>query len=104
MPRLPISVTLEADNLLWLKSRARTSRKRSVSDALDRLVTEARLGAAADPAAMRSVVGTVDLPADDPDLERADAHVRGLFAGALNHAGSRAAPSRPTRRRSRRRA
>ena len=38
------------------------------------------------PAAIRSVVGTIDLPADDPDLAGADAYVRALFDRSLGAA------------------
>lgn len=74
-----VSVTIQEDNLLWLKARAATSSRGSLSEVLDRLVTEAREGGRLDTAGIRSVVGTVDLPADDPDLDAADSYVRGLF-------------------------
>jgi len=42
MAKQPISVTLEADNLMWLKGRVGATGLRSVSELLDRLVTQAR--------------------------------------------------------------
>ena len=81
MPKLPISVTLGAENLLWLRARATGTKRRSLSDLLDELVTAARVSAHGD--SIRSVVGTVDIPADDPDLERADALIRAEFEGSL---------------------
>lgn len=79
MPKQAISVTLEAHNLLWLRGQVRASSRRSVSEVLDRLVTEARAGGRIEAVSIRSVVGTVQLPADDPDLNKADDAVRRLF-------------------------
>ena len=84
MPKTPISVTLEDDNLLWLRGRAASAKRRSLSDALDQVVTAARLGGQS--AEVRSVVGTVDIGADDPDLDRADALIRGVFDASLSRA------------------
>ena len=78
--RKAISITLSEDNLLWLRGQAARSARGSVSELLDRLVAEARAGGQTDPAAIRSVVGTVDLPDDDPDLAGADAYIRSMFA------------------------
>ena len=72
-----VSITLHTDNLLWLKGQAAAATSGNISELIDRLVTEARqVGHAA--AAGRSVVGTVDLPADE-DLAGADAYVAALF-------------------------
>ena len=78
-----ISVTIGEDNLLWLKGQAGASARGSVSEVIDRLIRDARAGGRTDAAAIRSVVGTIDLPADDPDLAGADAYVRGLFDASL---------------------
>ena len=78
-----ISVTIGEDNLLWLKGQARATARGNVSEVLDRLVREAREGGRTDAAAIRSVVGTIDLPADDPDLAGANAYVRSLFDQSL---------------------
>ncbi|HEV8393152.1 MAG TPA: hypothetical protein VGQ37_02715 [Vicinamibacterales bacterium] len=81
MPKLPISVTLEAENLLWLRARTTGTKRRSLSDLLDEIVTAARVAAHGD--SIRSVVGTVDLPLDDPELERAKASIRAEFEASL---------------------
>ena len=81
--RKAVSVTLDEDNVLWLKAQAAASAKNSVSEVLDRLVTDARAQGKGDDAAIRSVVGTIDLPPDD-DLQRADGYVRGLFERSLS--------------------
>ena len=57
MARRAISVTLESDNVTWLKGRAGAVGE-SVSEVLDQIVSAARQGVPAGPA--RSVVGTID--------------------------------------------
>ena len=61
-------------------------KRRSLSDALDEVITAARLGG---PGAneIRSVVGTIDIAADDPFLERADAYVQGELERSLARPG-----------------
>jgi hypothetical protein len=81
MGKRPISVTLEADNLVWLKARAGATGLRSVSELIDRLVTEARAAGTSGP--VRSVVGTIDIDAGDPSLEQADGAVRAMFDASL---------------------
>jgi hypothetical protein len=81
MPKQAISVTLEADNLTWLKGRANATGVRSVSALLDQLVSAARATGTVGPS--RSVVGTIDVDASDPWLEEADAVVRGMFESSL---------------------
>jgi hypothetical protein len=102
--RKAISVTIEEDNLLWLRAQAAATMKGSVSHVLDRLVRTARLEGRTD--AIRSVVGTVDLP--HGDLEQADASVRALFDRSIARpmlvrdrrpASGRAVRRRRTRRR-----
>lgn len=81
MPKVPVSVTLDADNLLWLRARAAQRKRRSLSEALDEVVTAARTGGpGASP--IRSVVGTISFT--DEDLEAADAYVKALFEESLN--------------------
>jgi hypothetical protein len=82
MPKQPVSVTLDVDNLLWLRGRVSSRKRRSLSDALDEVITAARTGGAAGE--VRSVVGTVTIPSDDPDLDKAKAHVRALFEKSLS--------------------
>jgi hypothetical protein len=81
MAKQAISVTLEADNLMWLKGRAGAAGLRSVSELLDQLVTAAR--ASGHVGLSRSVVGTIDLDASDPGLEKADEMVRAMFDASL---------------------
>lgn len=83
MPRRAVSVTLDEGNLTWLRGRARVEAEGNLSELLDRLVTKARTGTDA-PQSIRSVVGTVQIPIDDPDLSRARAAVRALFEASLS--------------------
>lgn len=81
--RKAISITLDEANIVWLKGQAGASSKGSVSNVLDRLVSEARQQGQSDPGAIRSVVGTIDLPDDDAALDGADAYVRSVFDRSL---------------------
>ena len=81
MNKRAISVTLDADNLIWLKARAGAAGLRSVSELIDRLVTQARTAGTTGP--VRSVVGTIDIDAGDPSLEQADGAVRAMFDASL---------------------
>jgi hypothetical protein len=82
MPKKPLSDTLDQTNLLWLKGRAAGRKKRSLSDALDDILTQARQGGYGGDVP-RSVVGTVDIAADDPGLDRADVALQSLFDESL---------------------
>jgi hypothetical protein len=82
MPKQPVSVTLDADNLLWLRARAASRKRRSLSDALDEILTAVRTGPHGVEAS-RSVVGTIDIAADDPALLRADAYLREEMEASL---------------------
>src|SRR5438270_95572 len=57
MAKQAISVTLNTENLTWLKGRAAAVGQRSVSDLLDEIVAAAR--GAGQVGAARSVVGTI---------------------------------------------
>ena len=97
-------MTLDEQNLLWL--RARGYGRGNLSAAIDDLITAARSGRFGVPAVIRSVVGSIDLPADDPALERADAAVRDLFAASLSRpmlAREPGAAEKPKGKRGRRR-
>jgi hypothetical protein len=80
MSTKPISVTLQDDNVTWLKGRSRAAGE-SVSALLDQLVTAARQSGQIGPA--RSVVGTIDVDSSDPLLAGADAAVVSLFEESL---------------------
>ena len=81
MVKQAISVTLHTENLTWLRARAAASGARSVSELLDRLVSEARAHGTTGPS--RSVVGTIDLDPADPLLLEADAQVRAAFEASV---------------------
>ena len=104
MAKHAISVTLDEDNLTWLKGRAGAAGLRSVSELIDKNVADARQSGRVGPS--RSVVGTIDVDATDPMLERADETVRYLFESSVGRPltvkervpGYRAAKSKRTRR------
>ena len=77
MAKQAISVTLDGDNITWLKGRVGASGGRSLSELLDQIISAARYGGQA--GVSRSVVGTVAIDRSDPTLEQADAAVRSLF-------------------------
>jgi len=81
MPKRAISVTLDGENITWLKGRAGAAGLRSVSELLDQLVSAARSSGAA--GVSKSVVGTIDIDAEDPALLHADDAVSALFAASL---------------------
>jgi hypothetical protein len=81
MPKHAISVTLDEENLTWLKGRAGAAGLRSVSELLDQIVSAARTSGGA--GVSRSVVGTLEIDDADPSLERADAAIRALFDASL---------------------
>lgn len=83
MPKRGISVTLDTENLIWLKSRTLATKGRSLSETLDDLVTTARTSGAVPAAAVRTVRGTVDIATDDLGLDRADEYVRQLVGSSL---------------------
>lgn len=101
MGKAAISVTLDRDNITWLKGRAGLGQARSVSELLDQLITAARTSGFG---VARSVVGTIDVDSHDPDLATADTAVRALFeASARRPLMVKEAPvqyrvSRPKRR------
>ena len=76
-------MTLGRENLLWLRGRAARGKRRSLSDTLDEIVTAARLGGQVS-GSIRSVVGTVDIPADDAWVEGADEYLRGEVSKSLS--------------------
>jgi hypothetical protein len=96
MPKQAVSVTLERDNLSWLRGQVRSVGHRSLSEALDHVVCEARRAAAGTQGDRRSVAGTIAIDSADPNLDGADPAIRALFAAALGRGA--ASKRRPTRR------
>ncbi len=94
MPKKAISVTLEDDNVLWLKARATALSGRGVSEILDQLVTAARN--ASPGGAVRSVAGTIDIASIDPDLEQADAYVSSMFEKSVGRVFAVKEPPSPS--------
>ena len=84
MAKKAISVTLEELNLLWLRDQTIRKKARNFSDAIDQLLTDARLRSWGPPRPSRSIVGMIEIPADDPDLEKAQEAVQGAFDRSLD--------------------
>ena len=82
MAKQAISVTLDTDNITWLKGRVGSSGIRSVSELLDQIVAAARQDGRAAPS--RSVIGTIEIDSGDPMLDKADVEMRALFAASLH--------------------
>jgi hypothetical protein len=82
MPKRALSVTLDVENITWLKGRTTAGGLRSVSELLDRIVSAARESGRIGPS--RSVVGTIDIASSDPLLGAADAAVREVFERSLD--------------------
>jgi hypothetical protein len=82
MARQAISVTLDTENLIWLRGRIGGGKGKSVSDLLNQLVTDARRTGRV--GASRSVVGTIEIDEADPLLDEADAGLRALFDRSMS--------------------
>jgi len=89
MSRKAISITLEEENLLWLRGQARAGGRRNVSQLVDRLVSDARAAGRVHADSIRSVVGTIALATADPDLAGADRTVRRMFSEGRATSGGR---------------
>jgi hypothetical protein len=83
MSKKAVSVTLHPDNLLWLRTRVKAKGGRSLSEALDGIITEARAGAGASAAEVRSVVGNARIPRSEEGLSEAGAQVTALFLRSI---------------------
>ena len=93
-----ISVTLKSENLLWLKAQAAARTGGNVSEIVDRLIRDARAASTTDRTAIRSIVGTINLP-DDESLAEAESSVRTMFDRSLSRPMLvRETPRRPSRR------
>ena len=98
--RKPISITIDVENLLWLKGQALASVRGTVSGVIDQMITEARHGRAR-PGTIRSVKGSVRIPGDDPELKHARDDMRALFEASLSRSLTGPAASRAARGRRR---
>ena len=92
------SVTLAAENLLWLRGQARASGVRSMSEVLDRLVSDARNSGRVHERSIRSVAGTIRIADSDPDLSSTDAALRSLFPAPERRTTARAKRATTSRR------
>jgi hypothetical protein len=102
--RKPVSVTLDTENLLWLKAQAIASDEGNVSRVLDRIVREAREAGRTGLLAGRSVKGTIGPLPEDDALTRAAAEVGAMFAESLGRSmGVVERPAEAPRRRTKRR-
>jgi hypothetical protein len=97
MPRRPVSVTLDEENLLWLRGQARVAQG-NLSQILDRLVTQARASGRPAIAGTDTVVGLASIADDDPDLLRADQAIRRLFVQTRKGWSRRSVSGRRSRR------
>lgn len=100
MSKRALSVTLEPENILWLRGRARTGGRRSLSETLDRLVTEVRVGGKA-PSFVRSVVGHIRIDESKGNLVAASETLRKLFAHSLGESANLLGAPRPRRKQNR---
>jgi len=99
MSKRALSVTLEPDNILWLRGRARAEGRRSLSETLDRLVAEVRVGGRA-PSRVRSVVGNIRIDESKGNLAAASETLRALFADSLEDSAALMGGAPTHRRRS----
>lgn len=83
MAKKAISVTLDELNMLWLRDQTIRKKARNISDAIDKLVTDARLRTWGPPRTPRSFFGAIEIPDDDPDLEKMQQAVREIFDKSL---------------------
>jgi hypothetical protein len=97
MRKKAVSVTLGVENLLWLRSQARMRGRRSVSETLDGVITEARTGGERAAGSTRPMVGRVRISDADPDLATADAAIRALFQASLGRTPATRPPGRARR-------
>jgi hypothetical protein len=93
MPKRAISPTLDEESLTWVRGQALAGRP-SGSEMVDRILREARAGGRGALAAVRSILGTVRLSSEDPDLLAADEAARAEFIRSL---GQRVTTARPAR-------
>jgi hypothetical protein len=83
MAKKAISVTLDELNMLWLRDQTIRKKARNLSDAIDQLITAARLRSWGPPRPQRSFFGAIEIPDDDPDLEKMKQSAREVFDQSL---------------------
>lgn len=93
MSKRAVSVTLAESNVVWLRAKTLATGGRSLSETLDRIVENARLGETKHSEA-RSVVGMLRIADSDPELTGADAALRDLFTAQFQPARPES-PRRP---------
>jgi hypothetical protein len=96
MNKQAISVTLEKDNLAWVRGRAMAAGRLSVSEMLDRIIEAARTSGAGGGSAATSVVGTVAIAPEDALLLTADEAIRGLLTQSVRRSARAIARARAT--------
>jgi hypothetical protein len=101
MAKQAVSVTLDHENLVWLRGRVGAGASGSLSELLDDLVTAARSSGAGISGGVRSVVGTIDIATDDPELLGADSYVRTEVERSLRRPMLVKEPAPPRKRSSR---
>jgi hypothetical protein len=79
MAKKAISVTLDELNMLWLRDQTIRKSARNLSDAIDQLITAARLRSWGPPRPSRSIVGAIEIPDDDANLDQLGAAMRETF-------------------------
>jgi hypothetical protein len=104
MPKKSLSITLDDANLLWLRGVAGATGG-NLSETIDAIVSNARHAGQVPEGSIRSIVGTVDIAADDEDLAQADAEVTSWLTTSLARPSivRESRPSLPRQRRSARR-
>lgn len=83
MSKRAVSLTLDEDNLLWLKGLTTAAGRTSLSQTVDEIVSTARRTGQTPPRAVRSVVGSVEISDDDPDLSHADEYIRSWVSESI---------------------
>lgn len=83
MSNQSISIRLNPDNLLWLKSKALTSKAESLSDALNTVLNRVRSDPRKTEGSEMLFEAKARISEADPDLREADAAIRELFRGSL---------------------
>ncbi len=79
MSNKTLAIDLDPGNLLWLKARALTTGRQSISEILNQVIAKARHARTNEQQEVKSIVGQARISDDDPDLATAGAGIRALF-------------------------